>query len=244
MDDRYRRGSRDDNRNEPRRDLNRDVRYPYGAGYGYHQAEDFEARDRYDREVDDYERAEREREAAAPAGTPRKRHRFGRWYGSTGRLRGVGSAEGYSGFGGPGWTPGGFGDPGYNTSGFGSPDYGTSRTGAGWNMGEDRSVAATLGSTLDREILPHHDLHWNVPGPYRGKGPKGYTRSDDRIREDISERLMAHGAIDASEIDVAVSSGTARLTGSVPDRQMKWLAEEIAQSVFGVNDVENNLRVE
>ena len=27
-------------------------------------------------------------------------------------------------------------------------------------------------------------------GPHRGKGPKGYSRSDDRIREDVSDALM------------------------------------------------------
>ena len=35
---------------------------------------------------------------------------------------------------------------------------------------------------------------------HRGKGPKGYTRSDERIKEDIHERLTYDGQVDAREI--------------------------------------------
>ncbi len=42
---------------------------------------------------------------------------------------------------------------------------------------------------------------------HRGKGPKGYTRSDERIREDVNERLTDDGMIDASEIEVDVKNG-------------------------------------
>ena len=38
-------------------------------------------------------------------------------------------------------------------------------------------------------------------GGHAGRGPKGYRRSDERIREDISDRLMASDWIDASDIE-------------------------------------------
>ena len=41
---------------------------------------------------------------------------------------------------------------------------------------------------------------------HRGRGPRGYTRSDERIREDVNDRLTDDGWLDASDIDVQVSS--------------------------------------
>ena len=77
----------------------------------------------------------------------------------------------------------------------------------------------------------------------RGKGPKGYTRSDDRIKEDINERLTDHYALDASEIDIEVNAGEIILTGSVDSRYEKRLAEDVVEAVSGVKHVENRLRV-
>ena len=82
-----------------------------------------------------------------------------------------------------------------------------------------------------------------MSGPHRGKGPKGYQRTDDRIREDACERLYMHGDIDASDVEIQIAGGVATLTGSVEDRQMKRLAEEVVESVRGVKDVHNQLRV-
>ncbi|HEY6559632.1 MAG TPA: BON domain-containing protein [Polyangiaceae bacterium] len=78
---------------------------------------------------------------------------------------------------------------------------------------------------------------------YYGRGPKGYTRSDERIREDISERLYADDHVDASEITITVQSGEVTLSGSVETRRMKHRAEDIADAVAGVNDVHNHLKV-
>ncbi len=75
------------------------------------------------------------------------------------------------------------------------------------------------------------------------RGPKGYTRSDERIREDISERLYADDHVDASEITITVQSGEVTLSGSVETRRMKHRAEDIADAVSGVKDVHNQLKV-
>jgi hypothetical protein len=80
-------------------------------------------------------------------------------------------------------------------------------------------------------------------GPHSGKGPKGYTRSDDRIREEISDALMAHGDIDASDIEVEVTDGQVTLSGSVDSRETKRAAEDLIEDVQGVADVQNSLRV-
>jgi hypothetical protein len=78
---------------------------------------------------------------------------------------------------------------------------------------------------------------------HRGRGPRGYTRSDDRIREDVSDWLMEDRYVDASEIDVTVSNGEVTLAGTVDSRDMKRRAEDIAASAMGVKDVHNSLRV-
>jgi len=79
---------------------------------------------------------------------------------------------------------------------------------------------------------------------YRGRGPKNYRRSDERIREDINDRLTEHEYLDASDIEVTVVSGEVILSGEVDNRHAKRLAEDIAESVIGVSNVQNNLRVQ
>ncbi|MGO4307737.1 BON domain-containing protein [Cupriavidus sp. RAF12] len=74
--------------------------------------------------------------------------------------------------------------------------------------------------------------------------PKGYQRSDERIREDLCERLIYSGRLDVREVEVSVSAGAVTLTGSVPDRQQKYRIEDIAEDVFGVKDINNQLRVQ
>lgn len=75
------------------------------------------------------------------------------------------------------------------------------------------------------------------------QGPKGYTRSDERIREDISERLMQAYDIDCSEVTVQVQGGKVVLDGTVPSRHMKHAIEDIADGAPGVQDVDNRIRV-
>lgn len=84
---------------------------------------------------------------------------------------------------------------------------------------------------------------WARSGEHTGRGPKGYQRSNERVREDICERLTRHGQVDASDIDVQVQDGEVTLAGTVDTRQAKRLAEDTAFSVSGVRDVHNQLRV-
>jgi hypothetical protein len=85
---------------------------------------------------------------------------------------------------------------------------------------------------------------WLIPGPYTGQGPRGYQRSDERIREEVCDRLTQHGRLDASDIQVQVHNSEVTLQGTVDDRQAKRTAEETAESVPGVQDVQNQLRVQ
>ena len=87
------------------------------------------------------------------------------------------------------------------------------------------------------------DDFWIPAGPYSGRGPRGYQRSDERIREDVCDLLCEHGALDASNVEVQVAGREVTLVGFVPTRFQKRLAEDLADSVTGVSEVHNQLRV-
>jgi hypothetical protein len=76
-----------------------------------------------------------------------------------------------------------------------------------------------------------------------GRGPKGYQRSDERIREDVCDRLGDDPHVDASDITVTVSGGEVTFEGTVETRRMKHRAEDLVEDVSGVRDVHNRLRV-
>lgn len=82
-----------------------------------------------------------------------------------------------------------------------------------------------------------------VRGGYAGRGPKNYTRTDERIREDVCDRLSWHDEVDATDIGVSVANGEVTLDGTVDTRHMKRLAEDIVEDVPGVVDVHNTIRV-
>jgi BON domain len=76
-----------------------------------------------------------------------------------------------------------------------------------------------------------------------GKGPKGYKRSDVKIKEDVSEALYRNTAVDASEIEVFVNEGSVTLKGTVTTRDQKKMAEYAVEHLAGVIDVFNELLV-
>ncbi|HET9473513.1 MAG TPA: BON domain-containing protein, partial [Steroidobacteraceae bacterium] len=80
-------------------------------------------------------------------------------------------------------------------------------------------------------------------GQHRGKGPKGYQRSDERIKELLCERLHDDPDIDPSDVTITVTGGRITLEGTVDSRQTKNAIEDVAEQ-FGVQDVQNNLRVQ
>ena len=81
-------------------------------------------------------------------------------------------------------------------------------------------------------------------GPHAGKGPKGWTRSDARLREQVSEALMQDRLLDARGIEVRAEDGVVTLDGTVAAPSGVRLAEMIVRRCGGVRDVVNNLSVE
>src|SRR4051795_8367894 len=116
-----------------------------------------------------------------------------------------------------------------------------------WRVLSDRDY----GERTDRE-RPRTD--------HRGRGPRGYVRSDQRIEEEIHARLTDDPSVDGTEIEVSVRDGEVTLSGSVASRFERgggggaaaggWggsrcerrRAEDIVDQVSGVRHVRNDLR--
>jgi hypothetical protein len=170
--------------------------------------------------------------------------RYGQGWGQQGQQWGQGG-YGQGGYGQGGYSQGGygqsFGQGSYGQGGYGQGGYsqgqgGYSRSGYGQDYGQ---------SDYDRGFTPRGYSYTSfVVGRFTGRGPKGYKRSDERIREEVSEELTRHPEIDASEIEVQAQNGEVTLTGKVEDRHQKRLAEDIAERCSGVNDVHNQLKVD
>lgn len=96
----------------------------------------------------------------------------------------------------------------------------------------------------NRGRFPREDwFRDQVEESFRGVGPRGYRRPDERILDDVCERLTVDPYVDASEIEVEVRDGEVSLTGTVHSRSAKRLAEDLAESAPGVRDVQNRLRI-
>jgi hypothetical protein len=87
------------------------------------------------------------------------------------------------------------------------------------------------------------ESHWQPRRGFAGRGPKDYQRSDERIREEISDRMTDDDSLDASDITIQVKGGEVTLTGTVSCRDDKRRAEDLAEGISGVREITNNIRV-
>lgn len=84
----------------------------------------------------------------------------------------------------------------------------------------------------------------NVGAPGRpSRAPRGYRRPDERIREDVYDRLCGRTGADASDVSVEVCEGEVALIGSVPEQEDARRITELAARVPGVKGVINRLEV-
>ncbi len=106
----------------------------------------------------------------------------------------------------------------------------------GWDFDQNRGYASVHGNRRgtageNKQTRDH-----------RGKGPRSYQRTDERILEDIVEKVSSRG-IDASDVEIRIDKGDVRLSGSMPGRQSRRVLEDIVEDVAGVRNVENGIRV-
>jgi osmotically-inducible protein OsmY len=195
----------------------------YGSGsYGSGNSSYDENRNLYDRDYEGFNRGNRDSRSSRLGGS--------NYGGYNERNRG-----GYN----EGRTYGNYGG-----SDFGNNEFGRGRYGEGdpnerswWDRTKDE-VSSWFGDD-NAERRRERDRRLD----HKGKGPRNYKRSDERIKEDINDRLSDDPFVDASEIDVTANEGDVTLTGTVNERSDKRRAEDIAEAVSGVKNVENRLRV-
>ncbi|WP_293418673.1 BON domain-containing protein [Phenylobacterium sp.] len=216
----------------------------YGGGYSGDQGEYGRQRGDYRdyREYGDFGNAS----SGYSAGGDRDRDRlYGEGYfGQEGYAmqRGGFGGRGYEGYDSPTWRGGQSPDDGYRRA------YGGERSGERrgrydedrgfWDRASDE-VASWFG---DRDA--ERRRRYDETRSHRGRGPKGYQRSDERISDEVHHRLTEDAWLDASDIDVEVKDGEVTLTGRVDDRRAKHRAEHCVEDVLGVKHVQNNLRVQ
>lgn len=83
-----------------------------------------------------------------------------------------------------------------------------------------------------------------MAGPSRHPlAPRGIRRSDPQLYEDICEALMQRDDLDCSDVTVAVREGEVTLEGTVPQRSMRYLIEDLAAGHPAVRDVDNRVKV-
>jgi hypothetical protein len=111
---------------------------------------------------------------------------------------------------------------------------------SGWSYDETRTGKAGRES-YDRGVSEYGP----APGTqsFRGRGPRGYRRSDERLKELICERLTDDPRIDASDVSIEVKDQVVEISGAVDNRRTKYEIEEIVESFGGVQDIDNRLRV-
>ena len=119
----------------------------------------------------------------------------------------------------------------------GDPRWGTG------GLGVERRAVAPLATPLATRRLATRRRP-SAGGPYVGYGPRGYRRSDERIYEEVCDRMTEDGELDAREIEVSVHASEVMLAGTVATRAQKRLAEDIVDGVLGVVEVHNRLRVQ
>jgi len=135
---------------------------------------------------------------------------------------------------GTGRSAGSYGSQPELSGGFGAGTWGSSGSTPGYGGGFGRGDVGQRG----------FGETWGRPGRgMRGRGPKGFQRTDESIRERVSEILEQDDDLDASEIEVQVNVGEVTLIGTVEDRADKRRAEELIENQPGVREVHNQLRI-
>jgi osmotically-inducible protein OsmY len=108
-----------------------------------------------------------------------------------------------------------------------------------WDRTRDE-VSSWFG---DDEAERRRERDRRISDSHKGKGPRGYTRSTERIKEDVCERLSEDDYVDASDIDIRMEGSEVILSGTVHSRAEKRRAEDLVESISGVSNVQNQLRV-
>lgn len=102
---------------------------------------------------------------------------------------------------------------------------------------------STYSPENDYDSLGRRNFTTTPTQNFAGLSPEGVQPTDERIKETISEMFAVHPGFDASSIDFSVTEGHVTLNGTVTQKRMKILAEDVVSSCIGVKDVNNQLMI-
>lgn len=91
-------------------------------------------------------------------------------------------------------------------------------------------------TSSNREEVPGN---WSTIG--RSSGTDAEHLPDERIREDVCDRLMHFGPVDCVSIDVGMGDGVVMLRGDVSSREVNSRVEEVVQPALGVRSIDSRL---
>ncbi|MGH7510307.1 MAG: BON domain-containing protein [Gemmatimonadales bacterium] len=80
-------------------------------------------------------------------------------------------------------------------------------------------------------------------GRQEARGPRRVRRPDESLARELHEILIRDPELEATEVEVEVEGGAVTLSGVVDGSDARLLAEELVESVPGVREVHNRLRV-
>ncbi|MFL5470743.1 MAG: BON domain-containing protein [Gemmatimonadales bacterium] len=130
------------------------------------------------------------------------------------------------------------GDGGYSTLGGGVyPDEGSPDDAPGYGDWRRHSTGAGSGARGQEGL----NLSEQRGGSERRIGQR--RRPDAALAQELHEILTKDPELDATEIEVEVEGGAVTLRGVVDSSDARLLAEELVESVTGVREVHNNLKV-
>src|SRR5438874_4013119 len=115
-----------------------------------------------------------------------------------------------------------------------------------WFGGRVSGGTAEIGRAVrgrgERVASALEDQDERAAATVRRNLPPRYRRPDERILDDVWHRISL-AALDPQDVEIEVNGGVVTLSGRVSTRVEKRVIEDIADSVFGVREVHNHLRL-
>lgn len=109
----------------------------------------------------------------------------------------------------------------------------------GWDYDQNRAYGTVYGNQRG----PSFERNEKRRPDHRGKGPRNYKRTDERIMEDIIDQLTREQSVDLTELEIEVKDGEVFLSGRAHDRYIRHKVEDVTDGIPGVKHIENAIRV-
>jgi hypothetical protein len=128
-------------------------------------------------------------------------------------------------------------------------DY-TSRGPATFRESDSIDLEDQLRSNSFNQVDPFYDDYdpsykdqYQVKKNYYGLGPKGYKRSDMRLKDEACLLMNQDPILDSTNIQIDVLNNVIYLRGIVDSRRDKKRAEVLVEDIYGIEDVQNQLKI-